>query len=113
MVTVSSTSLLVFGSVTTAATLLVQPPEPDEVIALFNDVYPGSTGQYNALKNEFAAANEAGCPLGNAGNSGNGNSGNSGNGNATSNPGANDQMLSSSGGHHSRPIQAPTTTSAV
>jgi hypothetical protein len=33
-----------------------------QVIQKFNDVYPG--GDYEALKNEFAALNERGCPLG-------------------------------------------------
>ena len=35
-----------------------------EVIDLFNAVFPGSDVAYEALKNEFAAYNEAGCPLG-------------------------------------------------
>lgn len=34
-----------------------------EVIAAFNAVYPGTKGDYNTLKNSFAVANEAGCPL--------------------------------------------------
>ena len=34
---------------------------PAEVIAAFNAVYPG--GDYEALKNQFAAENERGCPL--------------------------------------------------
>jgi hypothetical protein len=34
-----------------------------EVIDLFNDVFPGSDEDYEALKDIFEAANEAGCPL--------------------------------------------------
>jgi hypothetical protein len=36
------------------------------VISAFNDVYPGSKEEYNALKNEFAGFNEQGCPLNNS-----------------------------------------------
>jgi hypothetical protein len=35
---------------------------PAQVIQMFNDAYPG--GDYEALKDEFAARNERGCPLG-------------------------------------------------
>jgi len=34
-----------------------------DVIAAFNAVYPGTKEEYTALKNEFAAANESGCPI--------------------------------------------------
>jgi hypothetical protein len=34
-----------------------------QVIDLFNDVYPGSRGDYEALKNEFDFLNNQGCPL--------------------------------------------------
>jgi hypothetical protein len=34
-----------------------------EVINLFNDTYPGTIAEYNALKNQFASANESGCFL--------------------------------------------------
>jgi hypothetical protein len=34
-----------------------------DVIAAFNAVYPGSKNEYTELKNEFAAANESGCPI--------------------------------------------------
>jgi hypothetical protein len=34
-----------------------------QVIAKFNAAYPGSSAAYEALKNEFEAANESGCPL--------------------------------------------------
>ncbi|MFT4517927.1 MAG: hypothetical protein ACI9JM_000304 [Halioglobus sp.] len=36
---------------------------PAGVIAAFNAVYPGSKGEYNALKNQFAGFNEQGCPI--------------------------------------------------
>ncbi|MHC5025792.1 MAG: hypothetical protein ACYTGR_03425 [Planctomycetota bacterium] len=36
---------------------------PQGVIDAFNAVYPGTDEEYTALKNEFAASNEAGCPL--------------------------------------------------
>ena len=43
-----------------------------EVITMFNDTFPGSDAEYNALKAIFAGLNEAedGCPLGNCNNSG-------------------------------------------
>ena len=34
-----------------------------EVIAAFNEVYPGTKAEYTALKNEFADDNERGCPI--------------------------------------------------
>ncbi|NNM32713.1 MAG: hypothetical protein HKO53_06585 [Gemmatimonadetes bacterium] len=34
-----------------------------DVIAAFNDAYPGTNGEYEALKNQFEAYNEQGCPL--------------------------------------------------
>ena len=36
---------------------------PSEVIALFNDVFPGTKDEYNELKDSFEALNERGCPL--------------------------------------------------
>ena len=36
---------------------------PSEVIALFNDVFPGTKDEYNELKDSFEALNEQGCPL--------------------------------------------------
>ena len=36
---------------------------PQQVIDMFNAVFPGTDAEYLALKNIFAAANEAGCPL--------------------------------------------------
>ncbi len=36
-----------------------------QVIAEFNNVYPGSNGEYNTLKGYFETFNEQGCPLGN------------------------------------------------
>jgi len=36
-----------------------------QVIAEFNDVYPGSNGEYNTLKGYLETFNEQGCPLGN------------------------------------------------
>ena len=36
---------------------------PGQVIAAFNGVFPGTTAQYTALKNQFAALNERLCPL--------------------------------------------------
>ena len=36
-----------------------------DVIDKFNAVYPGTDAEYEALKDEFAANNELGCPLGN------------------------------------------------
>ena len=36
---------------------------PSEVIALFNDVFPGAKDEYNELKDSFEALNEQGCPL--------------------------------------------------
>ncbi len=35
-----------------------------QVIAGFNGVFPGTKSDYNTLKNQYAAANEQGCPLG-------------------------------------------------
>ena len=37
------------------------PYSTAQVVSMFNAVYPG--GDYEALKNQFAAANEMGCPL--------------------------------------------------
>ncbi len=34
-----------------------------QVIAAFNAVFPGTNSEYQTLKNQFAQANEAGCPL--------------------------------------------------
>jgi hypothetical protein len=36
-----------------------------EIIAHFNNTYPGSKDDYNSLKNIFEGFNEQGCPLGN------------------------------------------------
>jgi len=44
-----------------------------EVIDAFNGVYPGSKGEYEALKDEFEGFNEQGCPLNNDDGSNNGN----------------------------------------
>ncbi len=55
-----------------AALLSAANPDVDypftetEVISLFNAVFPGSNTEYEALKDQFAAANESGCPLGKA-----------------------------------------------
>jgi hypothetical protein len=46
--------------------LVAYPFDRQGVIDAFNAVFPGTNSEYNALKNIFAAANEAGCPLGNA-----------------------------------------------
>jgi uncharacterized repeat protein (TIGR01451 family) len=57
------------GRHTVAALLNAANPDVDygmtaaQVIAKFNAVYPGSSAAYEALKNEFEAANESGCPL--------------------------------------------------
>lgn len=57
------------GRHTVAALLNAASPDvdygmtPDEVIAAFNAVYPGSKADYEALKDKFAAMNERGCPL--------------------------------------------------
>ena len=57
------------GRHTVAALLNAASPDVDygmteaEVIAAFNDVFPGSTQDYNELKNEFVGLNEAGCPI--------------------------------------------------
>ena len=40
------------------------PLSAADVIAAFNDVFPGSNQEYNALKDLFVELNEAGCPLG-------------------------------------------------
>jgi hypothetical protein len=34
-----------------------------DVVNMFNAVYPGSKGEYNALKDQFSTENESGCPL--------------------------------------------------
>jgi hypothetical protein len=63
--------LKALGRHTVAALLNSANPEVDYdlsaagVISAFNDVYPGSKEEYNALKNEFAGFNEQGCPLNN------------------------------------------------
>ncbi len=36
---------------------------PAQVVAAFNNVFPGTKGQYNTLKNQFAGLNERLCPL--------------------------------------------------
>ena len=89
--------LIALGRHTVAALLNAANPEvsydytAQEVIDAFNAVYPGSKDDYEALKNDFEAFNEQGCPLNNSdgsnGSNGNGN-GNSNNGNqsASSNP---------------------------
>jgi hypothetical protein len=57
------------GRHTVAALLNAANPDVDygmtaaQVIAKFNAAYPGSSAAYEALKNEFEAANERGCPL--------------------------------------------------
>ncbi|TVQ90835.1 MAG: hypothetical protein EA400_05635 [Chromatiaceae bacterium] len=63
----------------------------EAVIALFNQTYPGSRQEYEALKDLFEGFNEQGCPLGRSGNGDNG-SGRPGNppgnqGNRPGNPG--------------------------
>ncbi|MCP4363518.1 MAG: DNRLRE domain-containing protein, partial [Chloroflexi bacterium] len=61
--------LKALGRHTTAALLNATSPDVDydltaaEVIQMFNDVYPGSKSDYNALKNQFETFNELGCPL--------------------------------------------------
>jgi len=39
---------------------------PQEVIDAFNNVYPGSKGDYESLKDQFEGLNEQGCPLDNS-----------------------------------------------
>ena len=57
------------GRETVAALLNAASPDvdfgmtPDEVIAAFNDVYPGSARDYEELKDHFEALNTRGCPL--------------------------------------------------
>jgi hypothetical protein len=48
---------------TSAGSSFDYPLEEDDVIDLFNDLFPGSKADYLALKNIFQDANEAGCPL--------------------------------------------------
>lgn len=36
---------------------------PEQVVQAFNAVFPGSSGSYEALKNQFERLNEQGCPL--------------------------------------------------
>jgi hypothetical protein len=70
--------LTALGRHTVAALLNAANPEvaydltPQEVINEFNDVYPGSKGDYESLKNEFEVLNEQGCPLNNSDGSNNG-----------------------------------------
>ena len=65
-------SLNNLGRHTVAALLNAANPDVDfslseqDVIDMFNDVYPGSTSDYQDLKNLFAAENELGCPLSNS-----------------------------------------------
>lgn len=57
------------GRHTVAALLSAAKPDveyaytPTQVISMFNAVYPGTTAQYNALKEKFERQNEHGCPL--------------------------------------------------
>jgi hypothetical protein len=57
------------GRHTVAALLNAASPDVNyaysvaEVIGMFNDVFPGSTAEYNQLKNLFEYNNELGCPL--------------------------------------------------
>ena len=34
-----------------------------QIISMFNATYPGASGDYEALKNQFAAGNDSDCPL--------------------------------------------------
>ena len=64
--------LTALGRHTVAALLNAANPEvdydltPQAVISEFNDIYPGSKGDYESLKNQFEALNEQGCPLNNS-----------------------------------------------
>jgi hypothetical protein len=61
--------LKALGRHTVAALLNASNPDvsydltTDEVIDAFNDVYPGSKGDYEELKDVFEGFNEQGCPL--------------------------------------------------
>ena len=72
--------LTALGRHTVAALLNAANPEvsydltPQEVINAFNDVYPGSKGDYETLKNQLEGLNEQGCPLDNSDGSNNENS---------------------------------------
>jgi hypothetical protein len=63
--------LIALGRQTVAALLNGASPDvnyplpPTEVIGMFNDVFPGSDAEYNALKDTFQEFNLEGCPLGN------------------------------------------------
>ena len=65
-------SLNNLGRHTVAALLNAANPDvsyffsEQDVIDMFNDVYPGSESDYQDLKNIFSAENEAGCPLNNS-----------------------------------------------
>jgi hypothetical protein len=64
--------LWILGFHTVAALLNAASPDVDfalttqEVIDMFNAVYPGKNPDYRDLKDVFATFNEAGCPLGRA-----------------------------------------------
>jgi hypothetical protein len=57
------------GRQTVAALLSAAHPDvaypftPDEVISMFDDVFPGSRHDYRELKDRFEDANEQDCPL--------------------------------------------------
>lgn len=70
VVSLNGGGLNALGRHTVAALLNAASPDvdysmtPQEVIDAFNDVFPGTRQEYNALKDLFEAENELGCPLG-------------------------------------------------
>lgn len=57
------------GRHTVAALLNASNPDvnyrwtAEQVVEMFNDVYPGTKAEYEALKNQFERENQMGCPL--------------------------------------------------
>ena len=89
------------GSHAVAALLNAANPEvsydktTQEIIDQFNAVYPGTNPDYEALKDEFEALNELGCPLDNS--DGSNDNSNNGNPNGNGGPDSNFTILDTNG----------------